>query len=128
MRSDNRVYFLLIITLLICPYSLPVVSASNEGISIDLSSINLQDFDSIEEDYYQLEFNIDNLGSSGISFGNISVDMQSMSGNSLSSYVESLELSLGETIAFSHNFTSVPYGYVVIVVTIVGKYRIFYYR
>ena len=120
MRSDNRVYFLLIITLLICPYSLPVVSASNEGISIDLSSINLQDFDSIEEDYYQLEFNIDNLGSSGISFGNISVDMQSMSGNSLSSYVESLELSLGETIAFSHNFTSVPYGYVVIVVTIVG--------
>ena len=120
MGSDNRVYFLLIITLLICPYSLPIVSASSEGVSIELASINLQDFDAIEESYYDLEFNIDNIGSAGTSFANISIDMQSMSGESLSSHSESLQLILGETIAYSHNLTEVPFGYVIIIVTILG--------
>ena len=93
-----------------------VVSASNEGVSIELSSINLQDFDSVEESYYELEFNIENLGSSAPTFANISLEMQSMSGESLSIYDESLEFSPGEIMAFSHNFTEIPHGYVVIYV------------
>ena len=100
---------------------MPVVSASNEGLSIELSSINLLDFDSVEESYYELEFNIENLGSSAPTFANISLEMQSMSGESLSVYDESLELSPGEIMAFSHNFTEIPYGYVVISVMMTGN-------
>ena len=121
MASFNRVYLLLIITMLICPCTVPVVSASNEGLSIELSSINLQDFDSVEESYYELEFNIENLGSSAPTFANISLEMQSMSGESLSIYDESLELSPGEIMAFSHNFTEIPHGYVVISVMMTGN-------
>ena len=100
---------------------MPVVSASNEGLSIELSSINLQDFDSVEESYYELEFNIENLGSSAPTFANISLEMQSMSGESLSMYDESLEFSPGEIMAFSHNFTEIPHGYVVISVMMTGN-------
>ena len=120
MSSDNRVYFLLIITMLICPYTFPIVSASNEGLSIELSSINLQDFDSVEESYYELQFNIENIASLDTSFANISLEMQSISGESLSTHIESLVLNSGEIIGFSHNFTNIPYGYVVIFVIMTG--------
>ncbi len=120
MSSDNRVYFLLIITMLICPCTLPIVTASNEGLSIELSSINLQDFDSIEESYYELQFNIENIASLDTSFANISLEMQSISGESLSTHIESLVLNSGEITGFSHNFTNIPYGYIVIHVFMTG--------
>ena len=120
MNRGNRVYFLLIIAVLLCPNSLPMVSASNEGASIELASINLQDFDTIEDSNYELEFDIDNIGSTGTSFANISVDMQSMSGNTLSYHSESLQLDSGQSITFSHNLTGIPFGYVIIVVALTG--------
>ena len=97
-----------------------MVSASNEGASIELASINLQDFDTIEDSNYELEFDIDNIGSTGTSFANISVDMQSMSGNTLSYHSESLQLDSGQSITFSHNLTGIPFGYVIIVVALTG--------
>lgn len=101
---------------------MPFVSASSDGISIDASTISLTDFDKIEQSIYQLEFDIEIIGtpSGTTSFANISFDMETISGVVISNTIENYSLSASESIQVSHNFTEIPYGYVVISVSMTG--------
>tara|TARA_X000001036_G_scaffold193211_1_gene182175 strand:+ start:5960 stop:8470 length:2511 start_codon:yes stop_codon:yes gene_type:complete len=113
---------MLVIILLICPSYVPFVSASSDGISIDASTISLTDFDKIEQSIYQLEFDIEIIGtpSGTTSFVNISFVMETISGVVISNTIENYSLSASESIQVSHNFTEIPYGYVVISVSMTG--------
>ena len=101
---------------------MPFVSASSDGISIDASTISLTDFDKIEQSIYQLEFDIEIIGtpSGTTSFVNISFVMETISGVVISNTIENYSLSASESIQVSHNFTEIPYGYVVISVSMTG--------
>lgn len=118
----SRLCYMLVIILLICPSYVPFVSASSDGISIDASTISLTDFDKIEQSIYQLEFDIEIIGtpSGTTSFVNISFVMETISGVVISNTIENYSLSASESIQVSHNFTEIPYGYVVISVSMTG--------
>ena len=113
---------MLVIILLICPSYVPFVSASSDGISIDTSTISLADFDKIEQSNYQLEFDIHIIGtpSEPTSYVNISFTMETISGVLMSSTIQNYSLSDGESIQVSHNFSEIPFGYVVILVSLSG--------
>ena len=113
---------MLVIILLICPSYVPFVSASSDGISIDNNTISLADFDKIEQSNYQLEFDIHIIGtpSEPTSYVNISFTMETISGVLMSSTIQNYSLSDGESIQVSHNFSEIPFGYVVILVSLSG--------
>lgn len=118
----SRLCYMLVIILLICPSYVPFVSASSDGISIDTSTISLADFDKIEQSNYQLEFDIHIIGtpSEPTSYVNISFTMETISGVLMSSTIQNYSLSDGESIQVSHNFSEIPFGYVVILVSLSG--------
>ena len=101
---------------------MPFVSASSDGISIDTSTISLTDFDKIEQSNYQLEFDIEIIGTpiEPTSFVNISFAMETISGVVISTTIQNYSLSASESIQVSHNFSEIPYGYVVIFVSMSG--------
>ena len=101
---------------------MPFVSASSDGISIDASTISLIDFDKIEQSNYQLEFDIEIIGtpSEPTSFVNVSFAMETISGVVISTTIQNYSLIASESIQVSHNFSDIPYGYVVILVSMSG--------
>ncbi|MAR93475.1 MAG: hypothetical protein CMA45_00125, partial [Euryarchaeota archaeon] len=113
---------MLVIILLICPSYVPFVSASSDGISIDANTISLTDFDKIEQSNYQLEFDIEIIGtpSEPTSFVNVSFVMETISGVVISTTIQNYSLSASESIQVSHNFSEIPFGYVVILVSMSG--------
>ena len=113
---------MLVIILLICPSYVPFVSASSDGISIDNNTISLADFDKIEQSNYQLEFDIHIIGtpSEPTSYVNISFVMETIAGVLISSTIQNYSLSDSESIQVSHNFSEIPFGYVVILVSLSG--------
>jgi len=100
----------------------PFVSASSDGISIDASTISLTDLDKIEQSNYQLEFDIEIIGtpSEPTSFVNVSFAMETISGVVISTTIQNYSLIASESIQVSHNFSDIPYGYVVILVSMSG--------
>ena len=103
----SRLCYMLAIILLICPSYVPFVSASSDGISIDNSTISLADFDQIEQSNYQLEFDIEIIGtpSEPMSYVNISFAMETIAGVLISSTIQNYSLSTSESIQVSHNFS-----------------------
>ena len=101
---------------------MPFVSASSDGISIDASTISLTDLDKIEQSNYQLEFDIEIIGtpSEPTSFVNVSFAMETISGVVISTTIQNYSLIASESIQVSHNFSDIPYGYVVILVSMSG--------
>mgnify|MGYP001257002886 CR=1 FL=1 len=118
----SRLCYVLAIILLICPSYVPFVSASSDGISIVSSTISLTDFDKIEQSDYQLEFDIEIIGSptEPTSYADISFVMETISGTVISSTIENYSVNDSESIPVSHNFSEIPYGYVVILVSMTG--------
>ncbi len=122
MFSANRLCYGLVLILLIGPSYLPFVSANSDGVSIDVNSISLEDFETIETDYYQLEFMIEVIGSplSSTSSGNVTFDLQTIAGVSIDSRSVNFSLSSGSQSNITENFTNLPYGYSVINVELTG--------
>lgn len=118
----SRLYYFLAVILLVCPSCVPFVAASSDGISVVESTISLTDFEKIESSEYELEFDIEVIGnpSEPVSYTNVSFEMETISGISISSFVQNYSLSLGQSIEISHNFSQIPYGYVTISVSLTG--------
>lgn len=118
----SRLYYILVIILLVCPSYVPFVAASSDGISIVNSSISLTDFEKIDASDYEIKFDIELIGnpSGPSSEVNISFQMDTISGDSLASFEQNHSLSTGQLVEVSHNFTEIPFGYVVISVSMSG--------
>lgn len=118
----SRLYYILVIILLVCPSYVPFVAASSDGISIVNSSISLTDFEKIDASDYEIKFDIELIGnpSGPSSEVNISFQMDTISGESLASFEQNHSLSTGQLVEVSHNFTEIPFGYVVISVSMSG--------
>lgn len=118
----SRLYYILAVFLLICPSYAPFVTASSDGVSIVNSSISLVDFQKIQDSDYELEFDIELIGtpSGPTSYVNISFGMETIFGVAISNTTLNYSLSAGETIHISHNFSEIPFGYVVISISLTG--------
>ena len=118
----SRLYYILAIIVLISPSYAPFASASADGVSIVNSTISLEDFDKIEDSNYQLEFDIEVIGtpSETTSYVNISFTMETISGALISNSIQNYSLSSGELIQVSQIFSEIQYGYVVILVSMSG--------
>jgi uncharacterized CHY-type Zn-finger protein len=118
----NRLCYGLALMLLICPIYFPLVSASSDGASINLSTISLQDFQATEDDFYQLEFDIEVIGTpiNPTSSGNISLKLATIGGEETFSTMQNFSLSTGSSITIIQNFTDLSYGYVVVMIELTG--------
>ena len=118
----SRLYYMLAVILLICPSCVPFAAASSDGISIVESSISLSDFEKIEDSNYEITFDIVLIGnpSGTTSYANISFMMETISGEPLYNSNQNYSLSTSQSIEISHNFSEIPYGYIVISVSMNG--------
>ena len=118
----SRLYYMLAVVLLICPSYVPFAAASSDGISIVESSISLSDFEKIEDSNYEITFDIVLIGnpSGTTSYANISFMMETISGEPLYNSNQNYSLSTSQSIEISHNFSEIPYGYIVISVSMNG--------
>lgn len=119
--GSNVTTFAIFVTVLLL-FSTPAVSATNNGVTIIENSINLSDFQTIEDDYYELKFNLSAVdqGTSNIYVGQVIVETALMDGTVLTNSSYAYELAEGTDYEFLVNLTNLAFGYTVIIVDLVG--------
>ena len=113
--------FCFILTLLFL-FPLPHAVADQSGVTIESDSINLSDFQTTDDDYYNLEFNLsttnDGLGQNFI--GQIHIETSAIDGTVLSNITLNYNLNEGDVESVSANLSLPNYGYTVITVGLSG--------
>ena len=125
MAGDcNRNYvtiFAIFVTFLFL-FSAPVASASGGGVTIESESINLVDFQTTDESYFELEFNLSSTDEGlGVNYvGQVYFEASAIDGSILTNSSISYDLVEGVKQQISYNFTSLNYGYTIISVGLTG--------
>ena len=113
--------FCFILTLLFL-FPLPHAVADQSGVTIESDSINLSDFQTTDDDYYNLEFNLsttnDGLGQNFI--GQIHIETSAIDGTVLSNITLNYNLNEGDVESVSANLSLPNYGYTEITVGLSG--------
>ena len=113
--------FCFILTLLFL-FPLPHAVADQSGVTIESDSINLSDFQTTDDDYYNLEFNLsatnDGLGQNFI--GQIHIETSAIDGTVLSNITVNYNLNEGDVESVSANLSLPNYGYTEITVGLSG--------
>lgn len=113
--------FCFILTLLFL-FPLPHAVANQSGVTIESDSINLSDFQTTDDDYYNLEFNLtatnDGLGQNFI--GQIHIETSAIDGTVLSNITVNYNLNEGDVESVSANLSLPNYGYTAITVGLSG--------
>ena len=113
--------FCFILTLLFL-FPLPHAVANQSGVTIESDSINLSDFQTTDDDYYNLEFNLsttnDGLGQNFI--GQIHIETSAIDGTVLSNITVNYNLNEGDVESVSANLSLPNYGYTEITVGLSG--------
>ena len=100
----------------------PAVTADGNGAVIDLSTINLEDFEAVNDSYYDLGFDIvaNGVSQSGSFTGTIYFETKMIDGTVLSNESEIFSIADGTTEAISENISSLQFGYTVLSVGLIG--------
>tara|TARA_B100001250_G_scaffold412216_1_gene442839 strand:- start:9 stop:2504 length:2496 start_codon:yes stop_codon:yes gene_type:complete len=100
----------------------PAVTADGNGAAIDLSTINLEDFEAVNDSYYDLGFDIvaNGVSQSGSFTGTIYFETKMIDGTVLSNESEIFSIADGTTEAISENISSLQFGYTVLSVGLIG--------
>ena len=120
-NSFRVAIFSFVVTLLFL-FPLPHAAANQSGVTIDSQSINLSDFQTTADDYYDLEFNItatnDGLGQNFV--GQIHIETSAIDGTLLSNTTLNYNLNEGEVESVSSSIMLPNYGYTMVTVALSG--------
>ena len=108
------------ISALFLTFLLPLASASGGGAVIDVSTFSLQDFAMIEQSSYDLEFTIDELLSSDADVEAL-VELSTLDGTVFDTMSQNLTLAADSSQLLQFSLTSLPFGYTVVGVELVGE-------
>ena len=109
----------LCLSALFATFLLPLVSAAGGGAVIDVSSFSLDDFATTEQSTYELDFSIVEL-LSGSAELEVRVELSSLDGNVFDVMSQNLTLSADSNQNLQFSLTSLPYGYTVVGVDLLG--------
>ena len=100
----------------------PQVAATQSGVTIDGNSINLENFETTDNSYYNLEFNLTatNQGSGQNFVGQIHFETSAIDGTLLSNSSINYSLEEGGVESIIYNFSTLSYGYTTISVVLSG--------
>ena len=100
----------------------PQVAATQSGVTIDGNSINLENFETTANFYYNLEFNLTatNQGSGQNFVGQIHFETSAIDGTLLSNSSINYSLEEGGVESIIYNFSTLSYGYTTISVVLSG--------
>ena len=103
-------------------FNAPVASASGGGVTIESESINLVDFETTDESYFELEFNLSSTDEGlGVNYvGQVYFEASAIDGTVIINSSISYDLVEGVQQQISYNFTSLNYGYTLISVGLTG--------
>ena len=117
-ERDSR-FFGLAISALFLSCLLPLVSADGGGAVIDVSSFSLDDFETIEQDSYELNFDLVELVSSDADV-EVTVELSAFDGTPFEQLSQNLTVASDTTQNVLFSLTSIPYGYTVVEVEVLG--------
>ncbi|MEC7097418.1 MAG: hypothetical protein VXW70_04370, partial [Candidatus Thermoplasmatota archaeon] len=119
-RNSIAIFAALLTLMLVC--AIPIVSATEPGVSIVEDSINTTDFETFEEDFFELAFNLSsiNQGNSDTYSGQVFVETSSIDGTILTNNTIPFELEEGNVEVIIANLTNMNFGYTIIVVSLAG--------
>ena len=119
-RNSTAIFAALLTLMLVC--AIPMVSATGPGVSIVEDSINTTDFETFEEDFLELAFNLSstNQGNSDTYIGQVFIETSSIDGTTLTNNTISFELEEGNVETISVNLTNMNFGYTIIEVSLTG--------
>ena len=125
MAGESSSIRVTILTIVITSFLLlptPVVSANQSGVTIEGDSINLDDFQTTDVSYFDLQFNLsatnDGMGQNFI--GQIYIETSAIDGTILSNSSITYDLDEGDQELISFNLSSLNYGYTSIAVGLTG--------
>ena len=125
MAGDSNTVFpkisvIFVLTLLLL--NLPTVAASGNGVLINNSTVNLADFQSTNDSYFVLEFDVDAFGQSSTGYyeGEIHYEMQKIDGSVLSNQSINFNISESSIQQFVINLTGLEIGYTVVTLGLTG--------
>ncbi|MEC7256061.1 MAG: hypothetical protein VXV76_05570 [Candidatus Thermoplasmatota archaeon] len=119
-RNSIAIFAALLTLMLVC--AIPMVSATEPGVSIVEDSINTTDFETFEEDFFELAFNLSsiNQGNSDTYSGQVFVETSSIDGTILTNNTIPFELEEGNVEVIIANLTNMNFGYTIIEVSLAG--------
>ena len=115
VNRNGNVIFAILVTF--CLLSLtPSVSANGDGVVIVDDSINITDFQTIEDSYVELRFNLTSVDDDNLDnfVGNVFVETLSIEGIILTNTTYSFDLAEGSSQEVITNLSELSYGYTII--------------
>ena len=119
-RNGNSKASAFCLSALFLTFLLPLVSASGGGAVIDVSTFSLQDFTTMEQSSYDLEFTAVELLSSDADFA-ARVELTTLDGTVFDSMSQNFTLPADSSQLLQFSLTSLPFGYTVVTVELVGE-------
>ena len=98
---------------------LPLVSASGGGAVVDVSTFSLSDFEAIESDSYELEFDLVEVLSSSAEV-EVRVLLSSLDGTQYDAMSQNLTVVADSTLPVAFTLSPLPYGYTTVEVELLG--------
>ena len=125
MAGESNSIRVAILTIILTSFLLlptPIVSANQDGVTIDGSTINLDDFQTTDDSYFNLQFNLsatnDGMGQNYV--GQIYTEASAIDGTILSNASITYDLDDGDVELISINLSSLDYGYTIVTVGLTG--------
>ena len=118
----SNVQFILLLIMVFAPFVQPV-SADNDGASVELASISIDDYQQTNDSYLVLEFDLTSTeGSTGETFSGV-IYFEAENEAGLITYNQSVNFDIveGSVEMISHNFSNLDYGYSSISVSLTGQ-------
>ena len=119
-RTGNSKVSAYCISALFLTFLLPLVSASGGGAVIDVSTFSLQDFATIEQSSYDLEFTVEEVLSSDAEV-EARVILSTLEGTVFDSMSQNFTLTADSSQLLQFSLVSLPFGYSVVSVELVGE-------
>ena len=119
-RNSIAIFAALLTLMLVC--AMPMVSATGPGVSIVEDSINTTDFETFEEDFLELAFNLSstNQGNSDTYSGQVFIETSLIDGTILTNNTIPFELEEGNVEVITFNLTNMNFGFTIIEVSLSG--------
>ena len=119
-QTGNSKVVAFCLSALFATFLLPLVSASGGGAVIDVSTFSLQDFATTEQSSYGLEFTVTELLSSDADV-EARIELSTLEGTVFDSMSQNFTLAADSSQVLQFNLTSLPFGYTLIGVELVGE-------
>ena len=125
MAGESNSIRVAILTIILTSFLLlptPTVSANQSGVTIEGNSINLDNFQTTDDSFFDLEFNLsatdDGMGQNYV--GQIYTETSLIDGTILSNTSITYDLDDGDIEFISINLSSLSYGYTIVTVGLIG--------